>query len=171
LFGTTPLCRLYVASTEDNASPVQSLTFSDGGDRLHVVVRNAAGTLYDRTLTVQEEIDGGWLRMLGDWRQELTAVTEMEEQTFAYNVLEKLHHKEKELGFPLSGALLGHLQVGQTDYLLCELGHWATNAEGVISHYEQVGYLMVPSGQYAAYAATVEDNELSWDTADDWFKK
>lgn len=171
LFGTTPLCRVYVTATADNPSPVQSLTFSDDGASLHVVVRNAAGSLYDRTLTVQEEIDGGVLRILGDWRQQLTAATEMEEQTFAYNVLKKLRHKEQELGFLLSGSLLGHLQVGQTDYLLCELGHWVTAEDGSVSHYETAGHLMVPSGQYAGYVAVLTDNELSWDTNDDWFKK
>ena len=61
--------------------------------------------------------------------------------------------------------------MGQTDYLLCELGHWVTDAEGGISHYESVGYLMVPAGLYSGYVATVEDNELSWDTEHDWFKK
>lgn len=171
LFGTTPLCRLYVTATAENPTPVQSLVFSDDGESLHVVVRNAAGTLYDRTFGVQEEIDGGTLRILGDWRQTLTAVTEVEEQTVAYNILKKLRHKEAELGFLLSGTLMGHLQMGQTDYLLCELGHWVTDESGALSHYETVGWVMVPSGLYAAYDAVLTDNELSWDTQNNWFKK
>ncbi len=171
LFGTTPLCRIYVASTPENPTPVQGVSFADDGESLHVVVRNAAGTLYDRTLSVEEEIDGGVMRMLGDWRQGLTPVTELEEQTVAYNILKKLRHKEAEWGFLLSGTLLGHLPVGQTDYLLCELGHWLTNEDGTVSHYEVVGHVMVPSGLYAAYATALTDNELSWDTADNWFKK
>lgn len=170
-FGTQPLCRIFVAATEDNPDPVKSLRFSPDGESLHIRIRTATGSTYDRTVTVQEEIDGGVMRIVGDWRDALIPVTEKEEQTTAYDILKKLRHKEKELGFLFSGTLLGHLQVGQTDYLLCEVGHWATDAEGGVSHYESVGYLMVPSGLYSGYFATVEDNELSWDTADDWFKK
>lgn len=171
LFGKTPLCRIYVAATADNPDPVQGLDFSADGSELHILVRNAAGSLYDSTVSVQAEIDGGYMRMLGDWRECLTPATEKEEQLTAYDILKKLRYKEKELGFLFSGTLLGHLQVGETDYLLCELGHWATNEDGGVAEYETVGFLMVPASLSAGYAAQVEDNELSWNTDDNWFKK
>ena len=168
LFGTQPLCRIYVAQ---GVTTVSRLRFSADGASLHIAVRNAAGTRYDRTVAVQEEIDGGTMRLLGDWRESLTPATEKEEQITAYNILKKLRHKEKELGYLFSGTLLGHLQMGDTDYLLCEVGQWMTDTDGTVSQYELVGYLMVPVDLYAGYAATVEDNELRWDTDDDWFKK
>ena len=168
LFGTKPLCRIYVA---EGITAVSRLRFSADGESLHITVRNAAGSLYDRTLSVQEEIDGAVCRVLGDWRSALVPATEKEEQTTAYDILKKLRHKEKELGFLFSGTLLGHLQVGQTDYLLCELGHWVTDDAGGVAAYETVGYLMVPADLSAGYVAILEDNELSWDTDDDWFKK
>lgn len=171
LFGTTPLCRLYVATTEDNPQPVQSLALSPEGDTLHVVVHNAAGTLYDRTVTVDREVEGSTLRILGDWREALTPATEKEGQTTAYTILKKLRHKEKELGFLFSGTLLGHLQVGKTEYLLCELGHWSADTQGGTTQYETVGYLMVPASLSAGYEAVLEDNEIAWDTAKNWFKK
>ncbi|MBR2319494.1 MAG: hypothetical protein IKA50_01740 [Clostridia bacterium] len=171
LFGSQPLCRIYAAATEENSDPVRSVRFSADGVNLHLRVRHPTGVLYDRTVAVQQEVEGGVLRMVGSWRDVLTPATEKEEQTTAYDILKKLRHKEKELGFLFSGTLLGHLQVGQTDYLLCEVGHWITAEDGAFSRYEMVGYLMVPSGMYAAYVATAEDNELSWDTHQDWFKK
>lgn len=171
LFGTTPLCRLYVAATEDNPAPVQGLDFSADGSELHVLVHNASGTLYDRTVILQEEIDGAVLRILGDWRETLIPATEKEEQTKAYNILKKIRHKESELGVHFSGALVGRLQVGETAYFLCELGNWSTTDSGSVSQYETVGYLMVTESLSAGYAVTMEDNELSWDTADNWFKK
>ena len=67
--------------------------------------------------------------------------------------------------------MAGHLQVGDIDYFLCELGHWATDENGAVSHYELVTYLMVPADLRAGYVAIPEDNELSWDTQNDWFKK
>lgn len=171
LFGSTAQCRLYVAATEDNPYPVRSLSFSADGNSLHIGVRNAAGTRYDYTAAVQEEIDGGTLRMLGDWQAILTEATEKEEQQIAYNILKKLRHKESELGYTFSSVLKGHLQVGETDYLLCELGHWLTDDEGNVTEYETVAHLMVPSALYSGYVATLGDNEISWDTNDDWFKK
>lgn len=171
LFGSQPLCRIYAAATAENPDPVRSVRFSADGTGLHLRVRHTSGVLYDRTVTVQQEIEGGVLRMVGSWRDMLTPATEKEEQTTAYDILKKLRHKEKELGFLFSGTLLGHLQVGQTDYLLCEVGHWITAEDGAFSRYETVGYLMVPSGLYSGYVATAEDNELSWDTTNDWFKK
>lgn len=171
LFATSSQCRLYVAATEDNPNPVRSLSFSADGESLHIGVRNAVGTAYDYTAAVQEEIDGGTLRMLGDWQAVLTEATEKEEQQVAYNILKKLRHKESELGYTFSGVLKGHLQVGETDYLLCELGHWLTDEEGGVTEYETVAHLMVPSALYSGYLATIEDNEIRWDTANDWFKK
>ncbi len=171
LFGTQPLCRIYVAAAADNDAPVQGLDFSADGAELHILVRNASDSLYDRTVSLSQEIDGGEMRMLGDWRGVMTPATEKEEQTTAYNILKKIRHKEKELGLSLSATLQGHLQVGDTDYILCELGHWATDEDGAVTQYETVGYLMVPSGMYAGYAVQLSDNELAWDTEDNWFKK
>lgn len=166
LFGTKPLWRVYVAG---NAT-VQGVDFSAEGDSLHILVRNAEGSLYDRTLTVQEEMDGSVRRMLGDWRSALTPATEKEQQTVAYNILKKLRHKEQALGYYFSGTLMGRLTVEGKDYLLCELGRWTISATDG-QHYETVGYLMVPSDLSAGYAVEMEDNELRWDTKDNWFKK
>ena len=171
LFGTAPLCRLYVAATEDNPAPVQGLDFSADGSELHVLVHNASGTLYDRTVNLQEEIDGATLRILGDWRETMIPATEKEEQITAYNILKKIRHKESELGLHLSSSLMGRLQVGDTAYFLCELGCWSTTESGAVSQYETVGYLMVTESLAAGYGVTLEDNELSWDTDDNWFKK
>lgn len=120
---------------------------------------------------VQMTTDGGVTRLSGDWRVLLTPATEKGEQVVAYDILKKLRHKEKELGFLFSGTLLGHLQVEQTDYLLCEIGHWTTDGDGGVSAYETVTHLMVPADLSAGFAATAEEDALSWDTADNWFKK
>ena len=170
LFEKKPLCRIYVATTEDNPQPVQGLDFTGDGE-LHMLCRTAAGSVYDRTIDVAQERDGSQRRMVGEWRESLTPATEKEEQVTGYRILQKLRHKEKDLGYMLSGILLGHLQVEDTDYLLCELGHWLTNEEGGVAEYEVVGCLMVPADQSVGYEATLEDNELYWDTAKDWFKK
>lgn len=166
LFGTKPLCRVYV--TADAA--VQGLDFSADGASLHILVRNAEGSLYDRTLAVQEEIDGSVRRMLGDWHSALTPATEKEQQTVAYNILKKLRHKEQALGYYFSGTLMGHLSVEDQDYLLCELGHWTATEEGA-REYALVGYLLVPADLSAGYAVAMENDELRWDTKDNWFKK
>lgn len=107
---------------------------------------------------------------LGEWRSLLTPATEKEEQVTAYDILKKLRHKEAELGFLFSGTLLGHLQVGDTDYLLCEIGHWLTDEQGGVSEYEVVTCLMVPADLSAAYEAVAEENALYWDTAKNWFR-
>ena len=120
---------------------------------------------------VQMEVDGSVTRLSGEWGERLTPATEKEEQLTAYDILKKLRHKEKELGFLFSGTLLGHLQVEQTDYLLCEIGHWTTDASGGVSAYETVVHLMVFADLSAGFAATAEEDALSWDTADNWFKK
>ena len=167
LFGSQPLCRTYVAA----GTTVQGLDFSADGETLHVLVRNAEGTLYDRTLSVQDEIDGTVFRILGDWRSLLTPATEKEEQITAYNILKKLRHREKELGFYFSGILMGHLAVRGKDYFLCEIGHWITTEDGGVGEYEVVGYLLVPPDLSVGYAVEMEEDELRWDTADNWFKK
>ena len=87
---------------------------------------------------VQMTTDGSVTRLTGEWRERLTPATEKEEQVVAYDILKKLRHKEKELGFLFSGTLLGHLQMDETDYLLCEIGHWTTDASGGVSAYETV---------------------------------
>lgn len=115
--------------------------------------------------------EGTLWRLQGEWRRLLTPATEKEEQVTAYDILKKLRHKEKELGFLFSGTLLGHLQVEETEYLLCELGHWTTDADGGVAEYETVAHLMVPADLSAGYVAQVTDEELRWDTADNWFKK
>ena len=171
LFGSTPLCRVYVAATEDNPSPVLGLDFSADGESLHILVRNAAGSLYDRTIGVQEEIDGSVCRILGDWRATLTPATEKEEQITAYNILKKLRHREKGQGYYFSGILTGHLTVGGKDHFLCELGHWIADEEGGVTEYALIGYILVPTDLSAGYAVQLEDNEIRWDTADNWFKK
>ena len=167
-FGTKPLCRIYVAAAENAA--VQGLDFSADGKELHVLVRNAEGSLYDRTVTLQEEMDGTVMRMLGDWRAVLTPATEKEEQVTGYNILKKLRHREKEQGYYFSGILTGHLTLEGKDHFLCELGRWVTSEEGE-REYELIGYLLVPADLSAGYAVEMTDNELSWDTADNWFKK
>ena len=131
------------------------------------------GAKAQTVFTVNYSVDGGEAVEARSYTaSQLEALaTEVEEQTIAYNILKKLRHKEAELGFLLSGTLMGHLQMGQTDYLLCELGHWVTDESGALSHYEAVGWVMVPSGLYAAYDAVLTDNELSWDTQNNWFKK
>ena len=166
-FGTQPLCRIYVAA----GATVQGLDFSADGESLHILVRNAEGSFYDRTLTVQEEIDGSICRMLGDWRSTLTPATEKEEQITAYNILKKLRHKEKELGYYFSGILTGHLSVRGKDYFLCEIGHWTTAEDGTAAQYEVVGHLLVPADLSVGYAVKMEEDELRWDTKDNWFKK
>ena len=167
-FGTKPLCRIYVAAAENAA--VQGLDFSADGKELHVLVRNAEGSLYDRTVTLQEEMDGTVMRMLGDWRAVLTPATEKEEQVTGYNILKKLRHREKEQGYYFSGILTGHLTLEGKDHFLCELGRWVTSEEGE-REYELIGYLLVPADLSAGYAVEMTDNELSWDTKDNWFKK
>ena len=171
LFSTIPLCRIYIAVTEGIPTPVQGVRFSADGNTLHILMRNAAGTRYDRTVEVQQEMEGSEKRLLGEWRDILTSATEKEEQTTLYSILKKLSHRESEKGYMFSGLLLGHLLIGKTDYLLCEIGHWVTGEDGSISSYELLGYLMVPSDLSAGYAAILEDNELRWNTADNWFKK
>jgi hypothetical protein len=166
-FGTQPLCRIYVAA----GATVQGLDFSADGESLHVLVRNAEGSLYDRTIVVQEEIDGSVCRMLGDWRSTLTPATEKEEQITAYNILKKLRHKEKELGYYFSGILTGHLSVRGKDHFLCEIGHWTTAEDGGVTQYEVVGHLLVPADLSVGYAVEMEEDELRWDTKDNWFKK
>ena len=109
-------------------------------------------------------------RWQGAWRSLLTPTTEKEEQVTAYDILKKLRHQEKDLGFLFSGTLLGHLQVGDTDYLLCEVGHWLTDEEGGVSDYEVVTCLMVPADLSVAYEAVAEENLLCWDTAKNWFR-
>ena len=106
----------------------------------------------------------------GEWHSLLTPATEKEEQVTAYDILKKLRHKEAELGFLFSGTLVGHLPMGDTDYLLCEIGHWRTDAEGGVSEYEMVTYLMVPADLSAAYEAVAEEDALRWDTAQNWFR-
>lgn len=167
-FGTKPLCRIYVAAAEDAA--VQGVDFSADGKELHVLVRNAEGSLYDRTVTLQEEMDGSVMRLLGDWRAVLTPATEKEEQVTGYNILKKLRTKEKELGYYFSGILTGHLMLEGEDHFLCELGHWIISEEGA-REYALVGYLLVPADLSAGYAVEMTDNELSWDVKDNWFKK
>lgn len=167
LFGTQPLCRIYVAA----GAMVQGLDFSADGESLHILVRNAEGSLYDRTIAVQEEIDGSVCRILGDWRSTLTPATEKEEQITAYNILKKLRHKEKELGYYFSGILTGHLSVRGKDHFLCEIGHWTTAEDGGVAQYEVVGYLLVPTDLSVGYAVEMEEDELRWDTKDNWFKK
>lgn len=167
LFGQKALCRTYVAAD----ATVQGLDFSADGESLHVLVRAANGALYDRTLSVQEEIDGSTLRIVGDWQGMLTTATEKEEQVAVYNVLKKLGHREKEQGYYFSGTLAGHLMVEEKDYLLCELGRWTTTEEGGVSEYVFVGYLLVPADLSAGYAVEMEEDELRWDTKDNWFKK
>ena len=167
LFGSQPLCRIYVAA----GATVQGLDFSADGESLHVLVRNAEGSLYDRTLSVQEEIDGSVCRMLGDWRSTLTPATEKEEQLTAYDILKKLRHREKELGYYFSGILTGHLSVRDKDHFLCEIGHWTTAEDGTAAQYEVVGYLLVPADLSVGYAVEMEEDELRWDTKDNWFKK
>lgn len=167
-FGSKPLCRIYVAAAEDAA--VQGLDFSADGTELHVLVRNAEGSLYDRTVTLQEEMDGSVMRLLGDWRAVMTPATEKEEQITGYNILKKLRHKEQELGYYFSGILNGHLMLEGKDHFLCELGHWTTSEEGA-REYVPVGYLLVPTDLSAGYAVEMTDNELSWDVKDDWFKQ
>lgn len=167
LFGSQPLCRIYVAP----AATVQGLDFAAEGESLHILVRNAEGSLYDRTLSVQEEIDGSVCRMLGDWRSTLTPATEKEEQITAYDILKKLRHREKELGYYFSGILTGHLTVRGKDHFLCEIGHWLTAEDGGVAQYEVVGHLLVPADLSVGYAVEMEADELRWDTADNWFKK
>ena len=120
---------------------------------------------------VQMTTNGGVTRLSGDWRVLLTPATEKEEQVVAYDILKKLRHKEKELGFLFSGTLLGHLQMDETDYLLCEIGHWTTDGDGGVSAYETVTHLMVPADLSAGYAAVTGEDLLSWDTNENWFKK
>ena len=167
-FGTKPLCRIYVAAAEGAA--VQGVDFSADGTELHVLVRNAEGSFYDRTVTLQEEMDGSVMRLLGDWQAALIPATEKEEQVTGYNILKKLRHREKEQGYYFSGILTGHLMLGDADHFLCELGHWTTSEEGA-REYVLVGYLLVPADLSAGYAVEMSDNELSWDTKDNWFKK
>lgn len=167
LFDIQPLCRIYVAA----GATVQGLDFSADGESLHILVRNAEGSLCDRTIAVQEEIDGSVCRMLGDWRAALTPATEKEEQITAYNILKKLRHKEKELGYYFSGILTGRLSVGDTDHFLCEIGHWNTAEDGGVAQYEEVGYLLVPADLSAGYVVELEEDELRWDTKNNWFKK
>lgn len=171
LFETKPLCRIYTAITETTPTPVEGVRFAADGSTLHILMRNAAGTRYDRTVALQQEMEGSDLRLLGEWRDTLTPATEKEEQTTAYTILKKLSHRESEKGYMFSGLLLGHLMIGKTDYLLCEIGHWVAGEDGSISSYELLGHLMVPADLSAGYAATLGDNELSWDTEDNWFKK
>ena len=168
LFGTKPLCRIYLAAA--GGAAVQGLDFSADGSELHVLVQNASGSLYDRTVTVQEEMDGSERRMLGDWRSALTPATEKEEQITAYNILKKLRHREKEQGYFFSGILMGHLMLEGKDHFLCELGHWTTDEEGA-KEYVFIGYLLVPADLSAGYAAELTEDELVWDTNDNWFKK
>lgn len=167
-FGTKPLCRIYVATA--GGAVVQGLDFSADGKELHVLVRNAEGSLYDRTVTLQEEMDGSVVRLLGDWRSALTPATEKEEQVSGYNILKKLRHREKEQGYFFSGILTGHLMLEGKDHFLCELGRWTTSEEGA-REYVLIGYLLVPSDLSAGYAVEMTDDELSWDVKDNWFKK
>ena len=171
VFSDKALCRIFVVATEANPHPVEGVRFSADGTELHLLLRNAAGTAYDRTVVVQEEIETGVVRVLGEWQDLLIPATEKEEQTLAYNVLKKLRYKEQELGYMLSAILQGHLRMDNTDYLLCELGHWLTDENGNVLRYEVLGHLMVSDGLYVAFEATVSDNELSWDTDKDWFLK
>lgn len=171
LFGTEPLCRLYLAAPAGRPATVQSLAFTADGNALQVVMRDAEGSLYDRTVSVPTEDDSSVVRMVGDWRQALTPATEKEEQTIAYNILKKLRHKEKEAGYSFSAILTGHLLMGQKEHLLCELGHWQVDDGGNVTEYEPIGYLLVPADLSAGYVVEMEEDELRWDTTNNWFKK
>ena len=57
------------------------------------------------------------------------------------------------------------------DYFLCEIGHWTANADGGVGAYEVDGYLLVPVDLSVGYAVEMEEDELRWDTKNNWFKK
>ena len=116
-------------------------------------------------------INGSVCRVLGDWRSALTPATEKEEQVTGYAIIKKLRHREKALGYYFSGILTGHLSVEGTDYILCEIGHWITDEDGSAKQYEIESYLLVPTDLSAGYAVELDDNELCWDTEDDWFEQ
>lgn len=171
LFGTKPLCRLYLAAPADCPALVQRVDFAADGGALQVVTQDAEGTLYDHTVSLPAESDGAMVRMVGDWRRAMTPATEKEEQVIAYNALKKLRHKEKEAGYSFSAILTGHLTIEQKDHVLCELGHWLVDDNGNVSEYEPLYYLLLPVDLSAAYPVEMAEDELRWNTKENWFKK
>ena len=165
------LCLLLCGCGAPPSAPAEQQTVTTTAAATTTATTTTVTTTTTTRQGVRMEVDGSVTRLTGEWRERLTPATEKEEQVVAYDILKKLRHKEKELGFLFSGTLLGHLQVEQTDYLLCEIGHWTTDASGGVSAYETVTHLMVPADLSAGFAATAEEDALSWDTADNWFKK
>lgn len=147
---------------------VSGLSFTEDGSGLHVVcTRGDTDAVWDRTIAL-EELRGSKGFYLGAW-QTATDATEKEQQTVGYSLLKKLRHKETAIGHTLSALPQKRLELDGAVYFLTEIGYWE-KVDGKME-YTAVGHVMVNEAVTVAYEATPSDNELVWDTANNWMKK
>lgn len=147
---------------------IGGISFTDDGTGLHVVcARGDTDAVWDRTIAL-EELQGNKGFYLGGW-QNATDATEKEQQNIGYSLLKKLRHKEATVGHTLSALPQKRMELNGTVYFLTEIGYWE-KVEGKME-YTAVAHLMVNEALTVAYEATPSDNELVWDTANNWMKR
>lgn len=165
LLSKKSIAHVYAAVEEESHTPVQGISFSEDGKSLHIVGVHRDAVVWDRTLPVAELVDGTVRYLLGDWQTSGGDPTEMQQQNVGYQALKKLRHKEKELGHTFSATPKKQFALDGVAYFLTEIGYWEEQTYTVVTN------LMVRKDMTAGYEATPGENELTWDTAKNWFKQ
>lgn len=163
LFSTKAVARVYVAAPAEDTDPIRGLSFTEDGEKLHLVSQNIAGTVQDFTLTVSSLTKDKQRYLLGEWQEAGGYVSEATAQSIGYKTLKKLRGKEKEWGHVFSSLPTASYVLDGVTYYLIEIGYWS---EG---QYTKVTDLMVNKNLSAGYQAILGENQLTWDTANDWF--